>query len=95
MPLTERNPSRLAELHRAWLRDRPALREAPPSLAFAVLGQGRALGELSPERESRVVGNLLTYWALRSTLDITEVCAVSQTSRRQSRAPAGRLVPAT
>jgi len=95
MPLAERTPRRLAELHRLWRHDRTALREAPPSLAFAALGQGRAIGELDPEQESRTVGNLLTFWALRSTLDITEVCAVSQTARRRAPKPAVALVPAT
>jgi hypothetical protein len=96
MPLSERRPARLAELHRMWMRDRTALREAAPSLAFAALGQGRALGELDPEQESRIVGNLLTYWALRSTLDITELCALSQTDRRRAvQMPVAPLVPAT
>lgn len=95
MPLGERPPERLSELYRAWRHDQAALREAPPSLAFAVLGQGRSLGELSPEKEGRIVGNLLTYWALRSTLDLTELCAVSQTTPRRTSASARRLVPAT
>src|SRR5262249_36124748 len=81
MPLAERQPRELARLHRAWQHDRPALRNAAPSLAFAVLGQARALNELTPEDEGRIVGNLLTYWALRSTLDITELCAATQTER--------------
>ena len=48
---------------------------APPALAFAALGQARAAGRLSPELESRIVGNLLTHWALHSTLDISAICA--------------------
>jgi hypothetical protein len=95
MPLGERPPERLGELYHAWRHDQAALRDAPPSLAFAVLGQGRSLGELSPEKEGRIVGNLLTYWALRSTLDITELCAVSQLTPRPVAAPPRRLVPAT
>jgi hypothetical protein len=47
----------------------------PPTLVFAALGQARATGQLTPESESRVVGNLLTHWALRSTLDIAAICA--------------------
>jgi hypothetical protein len=71
----DRQPARLAAYFRAWRDRHERLREAPPTLAFAVLGQGRALGLLDPEGESRTVGNLLTYWALRSTLDIAEICA--------------------
>ena len=83
----DRRPELLAETYRSW-RGRPELpREAPPTLAFAVIGQARALGLISPERESRMVGNLLTYWALRSTLDIAEICAapVSPPTRRERR----------
>jgi hypothetical protein len=78
MPLAERRPERLLALHRAWRDDRGAMREAPPSLAFAVIGQARYLGAIGPERESRMVAGLLTYWALRSTLDTTELCATKR-----------------
>jgi hypothetical protein len=44
------------------------MREAPPSLVFAVVGQARLSGGLSPEAESRILTSMLTYWALRSTL---------------------------
>ena len=56
-------------------------------MSFAVIGQARSLGLITPEAESRVVGNLLTYWALRSTLDIAEMCAapVSPPTRREQR----------
>jgi hypothetical protein len=42
---------------------------APPTLAFAVLGQARASGRLSPERESRLLRRLIASWAVRSSLD--------------------------
>jgi hypothetical protein len=48
---------------------------SPPSLVFAVLGQARADGKLSPEDESDLLVKLLTYWAMRSTLDISAFCA--------------------
>jgi hypothetical protein len=70
MPLAEREPPRLARLWRSCRRAPGRLRDLAPSLAFAVLGQARALGELSPETESRAVGSLLTYWALRSTFEL-------------------------
>jgi hypothetical protein len=68
-----RNP----ELERAALLRRFALWEAhpgrmlnaPPTLAFAVLGQARASGRLSPERESRLLRRLIECWAVRSSLE--------------------------
>jgi hypothetical protein len=47
--------------------DRMALE--PPTLAFAVLGQARASGRLTPERESRILRRLIITWALTSTLE--------------------------
>ena len=32
-------------------------------------------GRITPERESEMLAYLLTYWALRGTLDVAEVCA--------------------
>jgi hypothetical protein len=75
MPVAERQPAQLDAHHDAW-RGRPEhLREAAPTLTFAVLGQARLRGRLAADDESRTVSNLLTYWALRSTLDIAEICA--------------------
>jgi hypothetical protein len=75
MPLAERSPRNLLALHRTWETRRDLMRAAPPSLAFAVIGQARSRGAIGAEREGRVVANLLTFWALRSTLDTTELCA--------------------
>jgi hypothetical protein len=71
------------------------MRHAPPPLAFAVLGQAQALNELSPAHESRIVGNVLTYWAPRSTLDITKLGALSQTAPTPLPTPELSLVTAT
>jgi hypothetical protein len=67
LPVTERRPAKLAAHYRTWRRARQGLRDAPPTLALAALGQARSLGAIEPEAESRIVGGLLTYWALRST----------------------------
>ena len=75
LPLAGRRPERLLARYATWLRGPAAMANAPPSLVFAVLGQARAAGRLSPQREGRVLGNLLTHWALRSTLDISAICA--------------------
>jgi hypothetical protein len=95
MPRRERHRDRLLAFHRAWKGNPAALRDAPPSLAFAVIGQARFLGAIGPDEESRVVANLLTYWALRSTLDTTELCATAQAPPAPVRATERRLVLAT
>jgi hypothetical protein len=71
----ERRPARLTALFGAWHRAPGQMYRAPPSLVLAVLGQARADGQLSPEDESALVAKLLTYWAMRSTLDLSAGCA--------------------
>lgn len=102
MAVSLRQPQRLAALFRAWSRSPPAMYRASPALVFAVVGQARADGFLSPEDEGLLLGRLLTQWALRSTLDVSSLCAASltlgdrheqQTFRRAqdpSRLPAGQ-----
>jgi hypothetical protein len=46
-----------------WETQPSRMAEAPPTLVFAVLGQARASGRLSPERESRLLGRLIESWA--------------------------------
>ena len=71
-PVRERTPARLIELHRAWRNDLAVMARQPPSLVFAVLGQARVTGRISPETESELIGALLQAWALRSSLSISE-----------------------
>ncbi|MBB4980488.1 MULTISPECIES: hypothetical protein [Streptomyces] len=71
----ERSPMRLLALYEASRRRPELLDRAAPTLAFAVLGQARAAGLLSPEAESRRVEGLLRGWALRSTLATAAACA--------------------
>jgi hypothetical protein len=71
----ERRPERLLANFASWRRRPASMAQAPPSLVFATLGQARAADRLHPELESRVLGNLLTHWALRSTLDTSAICA--------------------
>jgi hypothetical protein len=70
-----RTPGRLLAHYRRWAVNPEGLRRAPPTLAFAVLGQARASGLLTPEKENRLLGNLITYWALCSTLDVNAAMA--------------------
>ena len=69
MNVEQRTPSRLTALFGAWSKAPEQMYRAPPSLVFAVLGQAKADGSLSPEDESDLLAKLLTFWAMRSTLD--------------------------
>ncbi len=68
-----RNPDldRTALLRRfsSWETDPSRMVQAPPTVAFAVLGQARASGRLSPERENQLLRRLIASWAVRSSLD--------------------------
>lgn len=77
----ERQPAHLAALHQAWQRSPGLMRAAPPTLAFAVIGQARADGKITPEAESRMLDALLRYWALRDTLNTSTVCAALRQPR--------------
>jgi len=71
----ERQPARLEALHHEWVRDPSQMYRAQPMLVFAVIGQARSNGWLAPEDESVLVAKLLTYWALRATINTSELCA--------------------
>jgi hypothetical protein len=75
MNVERRTPSRLTALFGAWSNTPRQMYRAPPSLVFAVLGQAKADDNLSPEDESDLLAKLLTFWAMRSTLDSSAYCA--------------------
>ena len=81
MKVEERTPGRLAALFGDWNQAPKQMYRAPPSLVFAVLGQAKADGGLSPEDESNLLAKLLTYWAMRSTLDASDYCAAIPKSK--------------
>lgn len=91
MDTRSRQPARLAALLEAYRARRLPIRGAPPALVFAVVGQGRSSGALTPEEESEALADLLRYWALRGTVDASEVCA---SLRRTPRPPPPALPPA-
>ncbi len=81
MAFADRKPDRLRQLHQAW-RGRPErMNQAAPSLAFAVIGQARVDGRLTPEQEGPLLIDLLTYWALRNTLNTSALCATQMQSQ--------------
>jgi hypothetical protein len=81
MKVEERTPARLAALFSAWNKAPPQMYRASPSLVFAVLGQAKADGGLSPKDESDLLAKLLTFWAMRSTLDASAYCAAIPKSK--------------
>lgn len=68
LAVAQRKPAYLGLLFRLWQRKPERMYSAAPVLVFAVIGQARADGQLSPEHESILLGRLLTHWALRNTL---------------------------
>jgi hypothetical protein len=72
----ERSPRRLRGAWASWASDLHALRRAPPCLAFAVVGQARADGAITPEHEGALLADLLRDQAMRSTLNRAAICAV-------------------
>jgi hypothetical protein len=79
---SERQPTHLSALYQQWTRQPTEMYRAVPTLAFAVLGQARANQNLSPEAESHLLGKLLSFWALRATLDSSQFCAAGQQQAR-------------
>ncbi|MEV0029831.1 hypothetical protein [Nocardia sp. NPDC050793] len=68
-PLKERRPENLGRLHQEWGDDVAVMARQSPSLVFAVIGQAKATGAISPEAENALLTRLLTIWAVRSSLD--------------------------
>src|SRR5262249_32318157 len=75
MDIGERQPARLISLYRRWQAQPEEMYRVAPSLVFAVLGQARSDMTLRPEDESTLLAKLLTFWALRATVDMTDACA--------------------
>ncbi|MGH3870628.1 MAG: hypothetical protein ACRDSR_03770 [Pseudonocardiaceae bacterium] len=71
----DRQRTALLACYAAWRRAPDGVSTTPPALAFAVVGQARKDGVISPEQESRLLGELLTHWAVRSSLDTSVLCA--------------------
>ncbi|WP_043159058.1 hypothetical protein [Bradyrhizobium sp. Ai1a-2] len=82
MDIAPRQPARLAALYRRWGANPSEMYRAPPTIVFAVIGQARADGDISAEDESALLSKLLTYWALRATVNTTELCAAVPAMRK-------------
>jgi hypothetical protein len=77
---SDRHPARLAAHYEAWRASPHLIRRASPSLAFAVVGQARAEGRITPEEESTTLAGLLTHWAVRSALGVSAFAALRSPS---------------
>ena len=84
LAVAERHPVQLQDYFDQWRRSQARMWRTSPALALAVVGQARADGRLGPEEESRLVGRLLTHWALRSTLDMSAICVTQSSSAPQA-----------
>lgn len=71
----ERQPVRLSALFQSWRASPARMYHASPTLVFAVIGQARGEGSISPEAEGQIFSRMLNYWALRDTLDTAVNCA--------------------
>jgi hypothetical protein len=89
LTVPDRAPAALRHEWFRWGGDRRRAFDLPPSRALAVIGQVHADGRINASDETRLVGQLLTHWALRSTLDIADICA---TTTAAPAAPARRHV---
>jgi hypothetical protein len=82
MDVAQRQPARLAALYRRWGANPSEMYRAPPVMVFAVIGQARADGGISAEDETALLSKLLTYWALRATVNTSELCAAVPAMRK-------------
>jgi hypothetical protein len=85
LQIADRAPERLARLFVEWSADPATMYRARPTMVFATLGQARMNGRLNPEDESTLFARLLSFWALKTTLDTSYECAVSGTRLRDAR----------
>ncbi len=67
-------PARLQQQLATWRANPTLVESARPCHVFAVLGQARADNQLSPEEEARALSRLLTFWALKSSMETTAHC---------------------
>ncbi len=72
-----RSPENLRAYYRSWRNSPQLLRRVQPSLAFAVIGQAKVDEKINPREESKMVSDLLKFWALKVTLDTSAVCSAS------------------
>jgi hypothetical protein len=80
----DRQAIRLGSLFQSWRRSPHLIRQSPPTLAMAVIGQAKMDNAISPDDESRLLADLLKYWAFRITLDTSAICAMIPAQMNQA-----------
>jgi hypothetical protein len=82
-----RHPIRLRELYQRWRGCHALVQKAAPSLVFAVIGQARSDGAMTPEQESEVLDRALRFWALQTSMDTAAACGLPWRARLQNLPP--------
>jgi hypothetical protein len=72
----EREPRQLLRLYHLMAKHPQRLRETPPALAFAAIGQARAENQINPAKESNLLAQLLSHWALQNALNTSAECSI-------------------
>jgi hypothetical protein len=75
MPVDERQPIQLRRRFKLWQTQPNLLNTDPPTLAFAVLGQAKTDGQISPEEASKLLNSALKQWALHRAVSTGISCA--------------------
>lgn len=62
-PINDRQPERLRTIFKTWQKQPFLMKKASPTLVFAVMGQAKFYGEISPKQESKILTQQLRNWA--------------------------------
>ncbi len=68
MSVEHRQPVVLQKTYVSWQKQPLLMRQAPPTLVFAVLGQAKIDGRISAKKESQILAKLLKHWAHKRSL---------------------------
>ncbi len=83
----DRSPEALSATWRAWQSRPRDARRASPTLLFAVVGQARANGQITPETESLLVRQHLARWAASDALRTSSARANARVRESLDRRP--------
>jgi hypothetical protein len=86
-------PERLLWTLESWRSDPRTMRDASPTLVFAVLGQARVAGLLGALQEYQLLTRLITRWALRSNQGLTALWAQRSNGARRQAGPIHAMTP--
>ena len=68
LPISQRSPQQLKYLWGEWKREPHKMCQARPSLVFAVVSQAQADRRISPEKENRLLVEMLRKWAEKNKI---------------------------